>query len=481
MSEALWLILSILNYAAVIVVIERIVRRGREPRGMLAWILTLLLLPFLGLVLYGLMGPPLVRRKVRRRLRRRRKIEPSLTRRAGDAVRSHDAMDAPDLEMPQRPLVRLATRIGGTVVTRGNDVAIYTDPEQTFLALSLAIESARSHVHMQYYIFADDETGRAVRDLLVLKARQGVEVRLLLDAVGCWRLSRSVIRKLRRQGVKAAFFLPWGFTQRRLNMNCRNHRKIVVVDGRTGFSGSQNIGDEYLGRRRRFGPWRDTHLRIKGPAVAQLQEVFVEDWHFATREELTADHYFPDPPLAGNRMVQIIPSGPDRRPDVMHQLFYAAVSDARQSVNVMTPYFVPDRSMLMALKSAAYRGVHVRLLMPARSDHWFVRWAARSYYEELLDAGVEIYEYAEGMLHSKVVVIDRRWGMVGSANMDERSFRLNFEVTTLLYDSGLAQELTADFESLRNRSSRILMDDLRSWSYRQTLAAGVARLATPLL
>ncbi len=481
MSWNVWSILSIVNYASVLVAIEHIIRRRREPRGSLAWILALLLLPGVGLILFLLIGQVPIQRKVRRRLRRRRLIEPSLAKQTDDVVRRFDALDFAELEPSQKSLMRLATRMGEAVVTRGNEVVVYHDAERVFLAMGLAIEAAKSHVHMEYYILQADETGRAVGDLLMRKARDGVEVRLLLDAVGCWRLPRSYVRQLQRAGVKVAFFLPWGMTGRRFNLNCRNHRKLVMVDGRVGFTGSQNIGDEYLGRRRRYGPWRDTHLRIRGPAAVQLQEIFVEDWHFATREDLASATYFPEPAMEGSHLVQLVASGPDRRPDVMLQLLYAAVSDARGSIALMTPYFVPDRAMLLALQSASHRGVRVRLLLPSRSDHWFVLWAGRSFYEELLEAGVEVFEYGKGMLHSKVVVVDRRWAMVGSANMDERSFRLNFELTALLYDAELAQGLAADIEVLQSRASRIGLQDVRGWSYRQSLAAGAARLATPLL
>lgn len=477
-----WTILGLIHYIPTALVIEHILRTRKEPRGMLAWILALLLVPYLSLVLYVMMGDVPIDRKVKRRRHRRSLIEPSLRRQTKAAVASFDVRDVADLDPAQRAVIRLATGLGESVVTRGNDVTIYHDAEAVFLAMSLAIESAQSHVHMQYYIFAADETGRAVRDLLVKKASEGVEVRLLLDAVGCWKLPRSFVREMRRSGVKVAFFLPWGITNRRLHVNCRNHRKSVIIDGRVGFCGSQNIGDEYLGRRRKFGPWRDTHLRVRGPAVTQLQEVFVEDWHFATSEDLaTDDCYFPDPELAGSHMVQIIASGPDTRPGLLHQLLYGAMSDARHSVTLATPYFVPDRAMLLALECAAYRGVKVRLMLPSRSDHRVVLWAARSYYDQLMEAGIEVYEYEEGMLHSKVVVIDRRWAMVGSANMDERSFRINFELTSLLYDASLAAELQADFDALRERARRVTPEIVRGRTYIEDLTMGVARLATPLL
>ncbi|MFQ5428967.1 MAG: cardiolipin synthase [Phycisphaerae bacterium] len=476
-----WSILSVLDVVVVVATVEHILRTRRDPRGMMAWILLLLLLPFLGLILYLLVGRVPIQRKVRRRKRRRRLIEPVLSEQREALARSHDGRRVEGLGPTQAALMELATRVSDTVVTRGNEVSLYHDAEQAFLTLGLAIEAARSHVHMEYYIFADDETGRAMRDLLARKAREGVEVRLLLDAVGCWRLRRRFVDSLQRAGVEVAFFLPWGMSRRRFQLNCRNHRKLTVIDGQSGFFGSKNIGDAYLGRHEKYGPWRDTHLRVAGPCVTQLQEVFVEDWHFATGKGLSSDRYFPTPVIRGDRLVQIVPSGPDDRADVLHQLLYAAVSDARDSICFITPYFVPDRAIILALTSAAYRGVRVRLLLPARSDHWLVLWAGRSFYDVLLEAGVEVYEYDRGMLHSKVAIVDARWAMVGSANMDIRSFRINFELTSMLYDNDVAGELQDDFDGLCATARRVDLRDVERWGYGQTLAAGVARLATPLL
>lgn len=481
-AAQVWSVLSIASYAAALAIIVRILLTRREPGSMLVWILTVLLLPILGPILFLLVGESPIRRKARRRRRRRRLIEPDLSRRIAVLSESYNGRAEPTPDERQRDLMALACRLSDSVVTRGNSIDIFHDAERAFLTLGLAIEEARSHVHLEYYIFAEDETGRAMRDLLVKKAREGVEVRLLIDAMGSWSLGRSFVKSLRDEGVQTTFFLPWGLTRRHIQLNCRNHRKLAVIDGRLGFTGSKNIADEYLGRRKRLlGPWRDTHLRLAGPCVTQLQEVFVEDWHFATKQALSSPRYFPSPVLEGPRLVQIIPSGPDRQADVLHQLLNAAVFDARRSVSLLTPYFVPDAPMLLALTSAAYRGVRVRVLLPSRSDHPLLLWAARSFYEQLLEAGVEILEYDHGMLHSKEVIVDGRWAMVGSANMDVRSFAINFELTTMLYDEELAQQLQVEFEGLCDGARRMTIERVKAWSIKQRLAAGVARLATPML
>lgn len=477
-----WTAFSIVNYAAVAVTIVYILRTRRDPRGMLTWILTLLLLPFLGLILFLVVGRMPIERKIRKRRKRRRRIEDQLERQTAVLQKAHDVSESDArLDPDQRKLMNLATRLAGTVVTSGNQVGIRYDGEKAFLELSLSIDEAKSHVHLMYYIYADDETGRAMSDLLIRKAQQGVEVRLLLDAVGCWRLGREHVRRLKKGGVDVAFFMPWKPMRRRFELNCRNHRKLCVVDGIVAFTGSKNIGDEYVGRKAKLGPWRDTNLTLRGPCVTQFQEVFAEDWHFATKEDLTSDFYFPTPERVGRHCVQIVASGPDNPAHVLHQLLYAAVSDASESIEIITPYFVPDQAILLALTSAAYRNVRVRLLLPSRTDSKVVLWAGRSFYEELLRAGIEIYEYDRGMLHAKTAVVDRRWSLVGSANMDQRSFRINFELTNILYDEELSAELYRDFETLVDGAARITRKRIANRSFGEQLAVGAARLASPML
>ncbi|MCK4658602.1 MAG: cardiolipin synthase [Phycisphaerae bacterium] len=481
MPAILWKILSVLDMVLVAGAILVVLRRPREPRAMLAWILALLLLPVVGLILFLLIGEPRLKRTRRRRRRRREKLVPGLSRRSGALRDVHVTRQNVPIPEELSNLVSLATRFSRHAPTHGNEVTIYQDAEKTFLARQLAIEAAESHVHMEYYIFQPDETGHAVRDLLINKVRQGVQCRLLLDYVGCWRWPRSFKRSFQEGGVELAFCLPVVPWRGRWRVNFRNHRKLAVIDGKVSFTGSQNIGDEYLGRRKKLGPWRDTHMRIVGPAVHQLQEIFVEDWHYATKVDLLDDKYFPTPQRAGKRAVQVIASGPDDRVNAMHQLLFAAFAAAKQSICIATPYFVPDMAMVLAIQSAAYRGVRVRLMIPSRSDHRVVLWAARSYYEELAGAGVEIYEYDLGMLHSKVVVVDESWALLGSANMDERSFKLNFEVTTILYDAELARTLQNDFEMLLAQSKRVQPTRRSAWTFRETLSLGLARLASPLL
>ncbi len=481
MSHWPWTILVAATEVAAFVAILSILRRPREPRAMLAWILALLLMPGVGLVLFLLIGERRMLRHQRRRRRRRKPLTAPLTRRA-EALQSRELIESRQAPATGvRQLMALAEHLGSFPATAKNEVTVFHDAEKTFLALQLAIEAAESHVHLEYYIFQPDETGTAVADMLIAKARQGVQCRLLLDFIGCWRLSRRFVRRLRKAGVQVAFAMPVLPWRGRWRVNFRNHRKIAVIDGRVGFTGSQNIGDEYRGRRARISPWRDTHLRIVGPGVHHLQEVFVEDWHYTTKEDLVTDEYFPIPPAQDLHTVQVVPSGPDQPIHVTHHVVFAAIQAARSSIHVITPYFVPDAAVVVALQAAAYRGVEVCLIIPTLTDQRVVLWAGRSFYESLCRAGVEIYEHDETMLHSKVMIVDREWAMVGSANMDERSFRINFEVSTMLYSMGLAEELYDDLTALRERSRRIHVSDLEARSFAESIGVGLARLASPLL
>jgi cardiolipin synthase len=480
-SEWYWTLAWVVYYGLVVWVAVRILRSPGRPHAMLAWIVVLLSLPLLGLILFLILGEPRRARHRKRRRRKRLQISSTLDRRAMQ-LRERSAASRADVEMPGvAELMTFAERVGAFARTRGNDVTVYHDAERTYLDLQLAIESAQSHIHLEYYIFQPDDSGRAFRQLLIDKARSGVECRLLIDYIGCWHIPRSFVEPMREAGVQVAFALPVVPWRGQWRVNYRNHRKIAVIDGAVGFTGSQNIGDEYLGRLKTVPSVRDTHLRFHGPVVHQLQEIFVTDWHYTTKEDLTGDVYFPAQQPCGSHVVQVVPTGPHQRVHVMHQLLFAAMTSARASIRIITPYFVPDYAMILAMQSACYRGTHVELIVPSCTDHRVVLWAGRSSYEELIRAGVQIYEYDEALLHSKVIVVDDSWAMVGSANMDERSFRINYELTTILYGLELSQTLARHFDFVRDKSCHITLQDIHRRSYAETVLLGLARMASPLL
>ena len=476
---SLWAYALAVDYVLVPLVIASVLRRRKEPMAMLAWILAIVFIPYAGMIFYWLMG---YNRVVRRAHRRRRRIA-HLIARIEDWARQHASAGGTEAELPDdlRAIAGLGQRLTQMPVTGSNEVSVYQEANATYSALEDAIRAAQRHVHLQYYIWKADETGYAFRDLLVEKAGAGVECRVLLDSVGCWRLGHAFTQPLIDAGVQVAFFLPLHPFRKRWSPTLRNHRKIAIIDGQIAFMGSQNIGDEYRGRLRRLSPWYDTHMRVTGPAALFLQRTFAEDWLFATRENLVGEAYFPKPRRQGASFVQILPTGPDQNVSPLEQIIFAAVSSAKESIRISTPYFVPSASLRMALLHACSKGVRVELVLPTRSDAAIVLWAGRSFYPELLDAGVKIREYDGGMLHSKIVTVDERWCLLGSANMDIRSFRLNFEVTAVIYDTAVARGLSASIADFFHRARPITLRDVHNRPIYQQLLEGTARLLAPLL
>jgi cardiolipin synthase len=358
---------------------------------------------------------------------------------------------------------------------------------RTFDAIFEAIREARDHIHLEYYIFEPDQTGTALRDLLIERAREGVTVRLLLDALGSKRIGRRFMAPMLEAGVEVALFHDTRIGRRlRPVTNYRTHRKIVVCDGRVGFTGGVNITDQE-DRRIRPDAYHDAHLRIEGSAVRWLQTTFLEDWTYATGEDprrinKTLDMLMPRLPGnggAGDIPVQIVTSGPDSALEAIHRMHVAAIHSASYRAWLTTPYFVPGEPALMALTSAALRGVDVRLLVPRRSDSLIVSAAARSYYDELIAAGVKIWEYKARMLHSKTLVVDDHCAMIGTANFDNRSFRLNFEVCAVIYGPALAKPLGAQFETDLHSAAAVRAQQDQAFAHR--LGDATARLFSPLL
>ena len=475
------LIEVVVGYLLAFIMILRIVLQRREPTATLAWVLGILLLPYVGVLMYLLVGRRRLTRQVRKRLARAAALEPHLAR-LGTGIADLTAPAAPDhyCKPEEREIALVSNLMGRRLPTCGNHVQLLPDANQTYQALEEAIRTAKDHVHLLYYIYEQDETGARFRELLTEKAKEGVTVRLLVDGVGSFGVD-TFMNPMVQAGGYFAEFLPVGNLSRHWHPNLRNHRKIAVIDSHIGFTGGVNIGDEYTGRKRRVGHWRDTHMCIRGPAVHHLQEVFTEDWFFATGEDLISERWFPEQQAVGNDMVQIIASGPDTETQPMHRIFFTAVTSAAERVFLTTPYFVPDQAMLVALETAAMRGVDVRLLLPRKSDMRLVDHAGRSYYDELLQSGVKIYEYSSGILHAKSMVIDERWATVGSANMDVRSFQLNFEVNAAVYGPDFANQLAALFQRDLTQAQQITLEDIKRKPLMARMKESLARVLSPVL
>ncbi len=461
-GSGLGIAISILHVACIPLVLAR----RREPAETLAWLLGLLLLPALGVILFWIFGRGTVRRTARPR---QRLLE--------DRRESAVPADLETVDPRSRPLARAAWQAAMAPLRAGNEVVVLVNAEEAYPAKLAAIAAAQSTIDVAYYVFRTDATGRHFRDAMIAAARRGVRVRLLLDAVGAEWFSGRFFRPLREAGAKVRYFLPIS-PIRAWTLNLRNHRKILAVDRRIGFTGGINIGDEYLGKSR-LGLWRDVHVRIEGPAAADLATVFEDDWAYTVGSVPEAEASLPEP--AGQSLVQILPSGPEDRGQGIYQIYFAALASARRTIDLTTPYFIPDRAIAVALMSAAMRGVRVRLLVPGRNNQRLVALAARSYFDELLDAGVEIFGYSPGMIHAKTVIIDESWASVGTANMDVRSFRLNFEVNGLIYGGPAVLRLAEIFEGDLAVSRRLDPEQFRRRSIWNRAAEGGARLLSPIL
>jgi cardiolipin synthase len=435
----------LVSVVSMVVTIPWILMTKKESTSAVAWCLLVFFLPTLGALLFILFGYQHVARPLKRKRRHNKTFRRDQPEEPHSAVPGAKPTAEPDESW--QGMGPLAQRFGAFPATTGNRVTLYHDGRSAFDAMSDAMEAARHHIHLEYFIFQPDDTGRRVLDLLARKARQGVEVRLLYDAMGSRRLHRRTLQPLHAAGARCSVFLPINPLRRRIQVNMRNHRKILVIDGQTAFTGGLNIGDEYLGLVPRFGFWRDTHLQVRGPAVAGLQRVFIEDWDFAADENLKETAYFPDAASDGSHGVQVIHSGPDQELNSIREVYFAAILRARKRLWIASPYFVPDAGIRDALCLAGFQGVDVRVLCQCHPDKWIPLFAGRYYWDEVLKADVKVYQYTCGMMHSKVILVDGEWASVGSANLDNRSLHLNFEVNCLINAPELVSQLETAFRN----------------------------------
>ncbi|MBL8024432.1 MAG: cardiolipin synthase [Elusimicrobia bacterium] len=466
-----WGLLTLLDMTLALLFSFFVISRKRDAAVTLAWVLGFFLIPFLGVTLYSFFGFQ------RFRLRRRRVPKPS--------HRLFQREDPSHLKesLPHalQNVALLASKLTEYPVVGGNRVTLFDRATETDTALAQSIRQAKHHVHMCYYNVEPDQTGLFFRDLLIEQARRGIVCRLLIDAVGSFRIGRSFLKPLQEAGVHTAVFSPFRTFRRPWSFNFRNHRKLTVIDGSSGFMGSQNIGHHFwrVGSRRLH--WRETDVRLEGPAAEGLQAVFVEDWNFVTGEHLSGENYFPLPSQKGSTLVQVLPTGPDRQENALGMIFLEAIHAARERVTITTPYFIPTPPVALALKIAARKGVRVELLLPKKTDHPVVDLASRSWFKEFLQSGVHLYQLREGFLHSKVVTVDGQLALVGSANMDTRSFLINFELSLLLYDREVAGHLLHVFDRMTDHATVVKHDELSDLSFTRQFTEGFCRALSPLL
>lgn len=446
-----------------------------SPQTTIAWLLIFFMSSYAGFLVYILFGRNLLKRR-----NARKKSEAAFLAEAALTEPCDESLLSRETDEDILKVKRLLQVSSGACLTEDNEVTILSDGATKFDLLFKEIEKAEHHIHLEYFILKNDYLGNVLKELLIKKAHLGVEVRLIYDAVGCWKLKKEYINDLKMAGVEIEAFYPVVLPVLSRELNYRNHRKIVVIDGKVGFVGGINVGDEYIGLDKKFGFWRDSHLLIRGAAVRSLQKVFVNDWNFITQKLLDHRHYFPHLEVQGRQQVQILESGPDYNWEAIKQAFFTMITGATKSVWITTPYLVPDEAMLMAIRNAALSGVDVRIILPHKADHFFVYWATRGNLEVLLEEGVKIYLYRKGFIHSKTLIADSKVATLGTANLDNRSMGINYEVNAFLYDQQAILRLEQDFlEDLQYATALTLNTYVKRPIWEKILES-VGRLVSPL-
>lgn len=486
-------VLSWITLIALIVLVVNVILSGlvvfferRNPASTWAWLLVLLFIPILGFIVYMIFGRNSKREKM---FREKEKYDQEVYYK----YLFHDVHSAEKVKLQKEFIENKGKLVdaeyvtdlahlhlnSGNWMTFNNQVEYFNNGKDKFESLVQDIRNAKKFIHLEYYIWRGDRLGTRLVEELTKKAAEGVEVRILYDGIGNARLPKYFFDKFHDAGGYTAAFLP-RFVVR---LNYRNHRKLAIIDGEIGYIGGFNVGDEYLGIVKRYGPWRDTHLRFRGDAIDQMQMRFIKDWNFTAKNGIIqlSEKYFPKRPQFDGVRTQIVSSGPDTQWKNVRNGYFKMINEAESHVYLTTPYFVPDDGIFEALRVAALSGLDVRIIIPGNPDHFFVYWASMSYLGELLEAGVKVYQYEKGFIHAKVLTIDGTVASVGSANMDIRSFDLNFEVNAFMYDEVITKVLEEDFIN----DLRCCVEITKEWYHRRRwwfkVHEAIARLISPML
>lgn len=462
----------LIYFAVVITTIFVVILDNRNPIKTMAWILVLFFLPVVGLLFYLFFG-----RSTRKEQLITKKGYARLSKRPMMEYQTQESLAG---NVSKQRLVSFFTQVNSALTFEGNQVEFYTNGYSMIQSMIRELSRARHHIHLEYYIFEDDAVGRLLRDVLIDRARAGVKVRVLYDDVGCWKVDHAFYEQMLCEGIEVQGFLKVRFPQFTSKVNYRNHRKLTIIDGEVGFIGGMNIAERYL-KGVSWGSWRDTQVKLSGKAVYGLQTAFLTDWYAVDRSLITSAEYFPAMPSRGETIAQIVTSDPvGEWKDIMQGLMMAICS-ARHYFYVQSPYFVPTEQIKTALQTVALSGVDVRLMLPKRADTWLIHESSLSYLEDMMKAGVKIYLYRRGFLHSKLMVCDDELSTVGSTNMDFRSFEHNFEANAFFYDKMTALAIKNIF--LEDQKHCLLLSskiwNKRSW--KNKVIESVVRLLAPLL
>lgn len=479
MFEFFTVLIHIIN---LLTIVYMIFKERRSPNNIIAWILILYIAPFIGFIVFLLVG-----RKINKsNMFGIKDAEIKILEKYNRQVRERSKTKVKNNNIKNRDIIMALETMDYSPYRNDNEVCIYSNGEEFFEALLESLNKAKKSINIEFYIFKNDEIGTKILDILEEKAKNGVEVRLLYDSVGSRLLNRDVLKKLKAVGGKTGEFFPSWLKFINLNMNFRNHRKIVVIDNKVGFVGGFNVGDEYLGKSKKFGYWRDTHIKFKGSAVKDLNLRFLADWRYATKEEVDLSHVLEGSdenigePNAG---MQIVSSGPNLSDRYEIKLAYLKmIQRSKEYLYIQSPYLIIDKSIADSLKLASASGVDVRIMIPGKGDHPFVYWANLVYAGELLEYGIKIYHYDKNaFLHSKTIVIDDEICSIGTANMDTRSFELNFEVNAFIYSEAISKQQKNEFEKDITKCEELTLEKYQNRSRIVKIKESLSRLFSDIL
>ncbi|THE13107.1 cardiolipin synthase [Bacillus timonensis] len=474
-------LVMVLNIVFAVVVIFR---ERRDASSTWAWLLVLFFIPVAGFILYLLLGRNLTRDHLFQWDDLKKSGIEEVLEKQKELLRTQKFLFNNPITQDNQDLIYMNLVNANALFTKNNAVEVFTDGQEKYRRLFEDIEAAKESIHLQYYIIKNDNLGRKLMEHLTRKVKEGVTVRVLYDELGSRTLTKRFFKEFREAGGLVEVFFPSKLRFINLRMNFRNHRKLVIIDGKVGYVGGFNVGDEYLGLNTRFGYWRDTHLRIRGTAVDTMQVRFILDWNQASRDfDIMYDpELFPiENVRLGNVGIQIVTSGPDTDFEQIKNAYIKMLYSAKKSIYMQTPYFIPDKSLLDAIRVACLSGVEVNIMIPDKPDHPFVYWATLSHIGELLPVGANVYIYSNGFIHSKTLVVDEEISSVGTANIDVRSLRLNFEVNAFLYDENISKELTAIFKEDIKRSKLLTWEEYVKRGSNIKFKESISRLLSPIL
>jgi cardiolipin synthase len=476
-----WRIFSMVFLITAIPVAIMIVLEKRSPSKTVAWILTLIIFPIIGMVFYLFFGQEYRKQKIfsRKGIKGLSKIRELSSRQLREIGKTH--LNLNEEARKNENIIRLLLNNSNSLLTTGNQLKILKNGNETFNAIFEAIKNAKHHIHLEYYILADDKIGNRLKELLIEKKKEGIEIRIIIDDVGSWSLKEKFISELRKNGIELYPFMEVRFPRLTSKMNFRNHRKIAIIDGEIAFTGGINFADRYIEGVKKLGVWRDTHLQIEGDAVASLQVIFAADWYFVINENLSGPKYFPSFTEAVGTPVQISASGPDSDWKNIEQAFLAAISNAKEKIYITTPYLMPTQQIVSALEIASLSNVDVRIIIPEKSDAITSKWCSFSFVEKLLEAGVKIYFYTKGFTHSKFMIVDEVFSTIGTTNLDFRSFETNFEVNAFIYETEFTKNLEKLFITDLKNSRQIKLAEwkMRPWHFK--VRESMAHIISPML